>query len=440
MTTWKTPTGLDRRPRRADDGPARPRGRRSRRTRGRRPTTTPTTCSCARSSASRATSRSSSSASPSSTTAATPAEWTLVDGGRHAADATRRGPDDPPPLRPRARHRGRPRAGAPRARAGRAGVLRPLLGRGPRRAARTSTTPRRGSPRRSRFWRALARPSAHPRPSLARPDPALGARDQGPDLHADRRDGRGADDVAARDPGRRAQLGLPLHLDARHDLHAAGAALPEPRLGGRRVHAVRRRRRAERGRLAADHVRDRRPARPHRVDARPPLRLRRRPAGPDRQRRLRPAPERRLRRGARLDPPPHAPEPAAPAPALADRRRRRPSARRRSGRDPDQGIWEARGAPQHYVSSKLMCWVALDRAAKLAEIRGDPELAGDVERDRRGDPGRHPRARRQRARRPPPALRDRRARRLDAAGRDLRLPARATTSACATPCSRSPTS
>ena len=41
-------------------------------------------------------------------------------------------------------------------------------------------------------------------------------------------------------------------------------------------------------------------------------------------------------------------------------------------REPDQGIWEARGKPQHYVSSKLMCWVALDRAAKLAEIRGDP--------------------------------------------------------------------
>ena len=41
--------------------------------------------------------------------------------------------------------------------------------------------------------------------------------------------------------------------------------------------------------------------------------------------------------------------------------------------DTDQGIWEARGAPQHYVSSKLMCWVALDRAAKLAAIRGDQE-------------------------------------------------------------------
>ncbi len=44
-------------------------------------------------------------------------------------------------------------------------------------------------------------------------------------------------------------------------------------------------------------------------------------------------------------------------------------------RQPDQGIWEARGKPQHYVSSKLMCWVALDRAAKLAGIRGESGLA-----------------------------------------------------------------
>src|SRR6476661_3309119 len=43
-------------------------------------------------------------------------------------------------------------------------------------------------------------------------------------------------------------------------------------------------------------------------------------------------------------------------------------------REPDQGIWEARGAPQHYVSSKLMCWVAMDRASKLAEIAGDHGL------------------------------------------------------------------
>jgi GH15 family glucan-1,4-alpha-glucosidase len=42
---------------------------------------------------------------------------------------------------------------------------------------------------------------------------------------------------------------------------------------------------------------------------------------------------------------------------------------------PDQGIWEARGEPKHYVSSKLMCWVAADRGARLAEREGEMELA-----------------------------------------------------------------
>lgn len=36
--------------------------------------------------------------------------------------------------------------------------------------------------------------------------------------------------------------------------------------------------------------------------------------------------------------------------------------------DTDQGIWEIRGEPQHYLYSKLMCWVALDRAIALAGI------------------------------------------------------------------------
>jgi GH15 family glucan-1,4-alpha-glucosidase len=44
-------------------------------------------------------------------------------------------------------------------------------------------------------------------------------------------------------------------------------------------------------------------------------------------------------------------------------------------REPDQGIWEARGAPRHYLSSKLMCWVAMDRGARLAERRGDQDKA-----------------------------------------------------------------
>jgi GH15 family glucan-1,4-alpha-glucosidase len=44
-------------------------------------------------------------------------------------------------------------------------------------------------------------------------------------------------------------------------------------------------------------------------------------------------------------------------------------------REPDQGIWEARGEPHHYVSSKLMCWVAMDRGARLAERRGHKDIA-----------------------------------------------------------------
>ncbi len=46
-------------------------------------------------------------------------------------------------------------------------------------------------------------------------------------------------------------------------------------------------------------------------------------------------------------------------------------------REPDQGIWEARGEPRHYVSSKLMGWIALDRASKLAAIRGDARLTAE---------------------------------------------------------------
>ena len=44
-------------------------------------------------------------------------------------------------------------------------------------------------------------------------------------------------------------------------------------------------------------------------------------------------------------------------------------------RDPDYGMWEVRGGPKHFTSSKVMCWVAADRGARLAEIRGDMEYA-----------------------------------------------------------------
>ncbi|GLW62857.1 trehalase [Actinomadura rubrobrunea] len=42
---------------------------------------------------------------------------------------------------------------------------------------------------------------------------------------------------------------------------------------------------------------------------------------------------------------------------------------------PDCGMWEVRGEPQHFTSSKVFCWVAADRGARLARIRGDHAMA-----------------------------------------------------------------
>ncbi len=44
-------------------------------------------------------------------------------------------------------------------------------------------------------------------------------------------------------------------------------------------------------------------------------------------------------------------------------------------REPDRGIWEMRGEPKHFTTSKVLCWVALDRGAGLAETRGDEARA-----------------------------------------------------------------
>jgi GH15 family glucan-1,4-alpha-glucosidase len=46
-------------------------------------------------------------------------------------------------------------------------------------------------------------------------------------------------------------------------------------------------------------------------------------------------------------------------------------------RDPDEGIWEVRGGPDHFVHSKAMCWVGVDRAIKIAEALGEPEHLDD---------------------------------------------------------------
>jgi GH15 family glucan-1,4-alpha-glucosidase len=52
--------------------------------------------------------------------------------------------------------------------------------------------------------------------------------------------------------------------------------------------------------------------------------------------------------------------------------------------EPDAGMWEARDATRQYLSSKVMCWVALDRAVRLAPLLGDdaPVQRWEEARDR----------------------------------------------------------
>ena len=43
--------------------------------------------------------------------------------------------------------------------------------------------------------------------------------------------------------------------------------------------------------------------------------------------------------------------------------------------EPDQGLWEVRGPAKHFTASKVLCWVAADRGAKLAQLRSDADNA-----------------------------------------------------------------
>ncbi len=45
----------------------------------------------------------------------------------------------------------------------------------------------------------------------------------------------------------------------------------------------------------------------------------------------------------------------------------------RRWREPDHGIWEVRRPPRHHVHSRVMCWLAVDRALRLARLTGRPE-------------------------------------------------------------------
>ena len=187
--------------------------------------------------------------------------------------------------------------------------------------------------------------------------------------------------------GRIAQLGLSVLLAARRDADTASlmnAGYYDEARAWRDWLL-----RAAAGSPAADpnHVWGHRQAMAGRMGGAVALRLRGLEAGAHRQRRLRSTPARCLRRSDGR---------AAPwrvSVASISRRglgfqRALLATSRRSGRCPDDGIWEVRGERRHFTHSKVMAWVAFDRAIKSAETFGldgtDRSLARAPCRDPRG--------------------------------------------------------
>ena len=93
-------------------------------------------------------------------------------------------------------------------------------------------------------------------------------------------------------------------------------------------------------------------------------------------------------------------------------------------REPDQGIWEARGAPAALRVVEAHGLGRAGRGRQAGRDPGRPRAGRLLAEDGRGDPRRHPHPRGQRARGSAPALRHRRARRVDPARGHLRVPAR----------------
>ena len=227
-------------------------------------------------------------------------------GLRHRGRARRGGrPGAAPDDRPATRLRARAGPRAHDAARGRHRVRRADVDR-----ARGAEELRRRLPADELHGRLLARLALArrvPRPPVADLPAAQRADAEGPDLRADGRDVRGADDLAAGDAGRRAQLGLPLQLDPRLGLHALGPSLARLRPGGRRLLLLHRGRRLRRPRPPGA-LRDRRRARDRGARAPAPRGLRDLAAGARRERGLQPEPARRLGHAAGLRLHPH-PEP-----------------------------------------------------------------------------------------------------------------------------------
>ena len=90
-----------------------------------------------------------------------------------------------------------------------------------------------------------------------------------------------------------------------------------------------------------------------------------------RQRRLGPDAARRLRRAARRAVALPASSSASCIPRSSEFVAELADAAAEGWQQRDAGMWEMRGEPQHHLSSKVLCWTALDRAVKLAPMLGE---------------------------------------------------------------------
>ena len=250
---------LGRRPRRADD--RRVGTRRRAPAAGPRPGTSPTARCCASPAASTARSRCGSSACPASTTA--PRRRPGAAGSSARRSPTASGVQLSVNTDLELTVEGEAAHGRIRLREGETGFCAidwdPRARRAPQRPGGARAA--RLDPR---VLARLAAPRRLPRPPLADPPAALGAGAEGPHLRPDRGDRRRPDHLAAGDPGRRAQLGLPLQLDPRLDLHASGRCTRSASTRRRATSCASSAGICREDPRAADHVRDRRPQGPDR--------------------------------------------------------------------------------------------------------------------------------------------------------------------------------
>ena len=377
------------------------------RTPGRRPTTTPSTCCCAPSAASTARCSSLMDCEP------------VFDYGRTAGQLAAHRARLPPGCRSAATDSDLTltlttdiRIGfeGPSARSrtllkeGETQVLRAVVGQ-PASRPRTYDEAYRRLVWTAHHWQHWLAARRLPRPSLAQLPGAQRADAQGPHVRADRgHRGRG-DDVAAGDARRRAQLGLPLQLDPRRHLRAVGPVHARLRVGGQRLLRVPHRRRRAGPRRHADRLRHRRPQRADRSRCSSTCTATRAPgrcgsATP-------PTRSSRTTSGASCS----TPSTCTPGPGTGSTSgsgrwpSTRSSTRSSTGASPTAASGRCAASPQHFTSSKMMCWVAADRGARLARMQRGPGRSRALAGGGRRDPRRHLRERGRRARRVLPALR-----------------------------------